>query len=63
MEEQWRVEVEWHRAEEQAKKHVSHLWLVMMELMVLHGGGHCITAQQGQDEGIGAASVQPVCGV
>ena len=33
-EEQQRLEVERHRAEEQAKKHVSCFWFVMTELIV-----------------------------
>ena len=59
-EEQWRVEVERHRAEEQAKKCVSCFWFVMMELMVLDGGGRCATVWKGQGESVGATGVQPV---
>ena len=46
-EEQWRVEVKRHRAKEQAKKHVSGLWLIMTELMVVGRGGRCTTVWQG----------------
>ena len=42
-EEQQRVEAERCRAKEQAKKCISHFWLVMIELMVLDGGGCCAT--------------------
>ena len=61
--EQWRVEAERRRAKEQAKKHVSHFWFVMTELMVLGGGGSCVTVRKGQGEGVRAARVQPVCRV
>ena len=61
-EKQWRVEAERRKAEEQAKKRVSHFWFVMTELTVLGGGGCCATAQKGQGEGVGAARVQPVRG-
>ena len=57
VEEQWRMETERHRAEEQAKKWVSYSWLIVMELMVLGGGGRCITAWQRQKEGIRAVRV------
>ena len=63
VEEQWRVEAERCRAEEQAKRWVSYSWLVMTELMVLCRGGHCTTVQQRQKEGIRATGVQLVCGV
>ena len=62
VEEQWRVEAERHRAEEQAKKHVSGLWLIMTELMVVGGGGCCTTVQQRQGEGIGVAGLPVVPG-
>ena len=61
-EEQQRLEVERHRAKEQAKKCVSHFWFIMMELTVLGGGGRCATAWKRQGQGGGAASVQLVCG-
>ena len=51
------MEAERCRAEEQAKKCISHFWLVIMELTVVDRGGHCATVQQGQCEGIGATSV------
>ena len=59
---QWRLEAERCRAEEQAKKHVSCLWFVMMELTVVGRGGRCTTAWQGQGKGVGAARVQLVHG-
>ena len=43
VEEQRRVETERQRAKEQAKRQVSYSWLIMMELMVLCRGGHCVT--------------------
>ena len=52
-----RAEVERHKAEEQAKKRVSHLWLAMMELTVVGRGGRCTTARQGQGEGAGLPTV------
>ena len=55
-----RAEVERCKAEEQAKKRISGLWLVMMELTVVGGGGCRTTVQQRQGEGVGAARVQPV---
>ena len=60
-EQQW-LEAERYRAKEQAKKHVSCFWFVMMELMILGGGGHCTTAWKEQGQGRGATSVQLVCG-
>ena len=60
--EQWRLKVERCRAEEQAKKHISCLWFVMMELTVVDGGGHCIIAWQGQGKSVGVARVQLVHG-
>ena len=62
-EEQWRVEAERHRAEEQAKKCVSCFWFVTMELMVLGRGGCYATAWQGQGQDVGATGVQPMCRV
>ena len=62
-EEQRRVEAERRRAEEQAKRHVSHFCFVVTELTVLGRGGRCATVQKGQEQGRGAASVQPVCRV
>ena len=61
-EEQRRVEAERCRAEEQAKRHVSGLCLVMTELMVVGGGGRCTTARQGQGEGVGVAGLPMVPG-
>ena len=60
-EEQQRLEVERHRAKEQAKKCVSCFWFVMMELMVLDRGSCCALVQKGQGQGIRAAGVQLVC--
>ena len=57
------MEVERHRAEEQAKRQVSYSWLIMMELTVLGRGGCYTTVQQGQKEGIGAAGVLKVPGL
>ena len=61
-EEQWRVEAERRKAEEQAKKHISHFWLVMIELTVLGRGGRCATVRKGQGEDVRAAGVQLVHG-
>ena len=60
--EQWRVEVERRRAKEQAKRWVSYSWLVMIELMVLGGGGHYTTVWQRQKEGVGATGVPAMPG-
>ena len=62
VEEQWRVKVERCRAEEQAKRRVSGLCLVMTELTVIGRGGHCTTARQGQGEGVGVARLPTVPG-
>ena len=63
VEKQQRVEVERCRAKEQAKRHVSGLWLVMTELMAVGRGGHCTTARQGQGEGVGVAGLPTVSGL
>ena len=60
-EEQQRVEAERCRAKEQAKKWVSYILLIMIQLTVLGEGGCCATVQQGQGQGIRATSVQLVC--
>ena len=59
---QWRVEVQRCRAEEQAKKCVSCFWLIMTELMVVGRGGYCTTVQQRQKKGIRATRVSAVSG-
>ena len=59
---EWRVEVERCKAEEQAKKRVNGLWLVMMELMVVGRGGCCTTVWQGQGEGVGVAGLPMASG-
>ena len=51
-EEQQSVEVERCRAEEQAKKYVTHLWLIMTKLTVVGGEGCYATAWQGQGKGV-----------
>ena len=61
-EEQRRLEAERRRDEEQAKKCVSHLWFVMMELMVLGKGGCCATVRKGQGEGVGGTRLPTVPG-
>ena len=60
---EWRVEVERRKAEEQAKKRVSRLWLAMTELTVIGGGDHCTTAWQGQGEGIRGTGLPMVPGL
>ena len=63
VEEQWRVEAERCRAEEQAKKRVSHFCFVTTELTVSGRGGRCATARKGQGKGVRGAGLQLVCGV